>query len=573
MDQLRRQIGDIDSQQARSLGIADSTLNGLIAERLLELQASEFGLLISDDLVRRKIRQEQAFQNKAGQFDSGLYKTMLANNGLSEETYVASLRRETQKNYLEGMLNAGVSVPTVFSEIIFSFVNETRNADFIEVKRATLASAPSPSKMDLKNYYEKHWKQFLAPELRNVSILYLDPSTISKELSPSEEKIKEEYQNQLASLTIPESRKLQQILVKKKEVARSVHSALTNGQSFKTVAKNTLGKLTTELDLGFLTRDDMLPNLADEAFSTEIGFFTKPIKSPLGWHVIKVEEIQAGRQPKLEEVHKKLSNEIAYEMALDDVVKRAERIEDALAGGASIETVGQDVRIKLLKTGLIDSSGRDRTGNPVNFLPSDPKFIQSAFTSKKGETSSLVETKAGGYFVLRVDEIKKPTKRPLPEVSKKLVEKWQILKLDDAAKKTANELKSKIDKGVKIEKVARSKNLRIENTGTFTRFSVGKKGSTPQSLVGPIFELNLGKSATVATPDGYAVAILKKIILPNKTARKSEIEELTKTLKAELALNIFKTYTKALREEFPVKINKTSLDTFFKARTSDLKTR
>ena len=76
MDQLRRQIGDIDSQQARSLGIADSTLNGLIAERLLELQASEFGLLISDDLVRRKIRQEQAFQNKAGQFDSGLYKTM-----------------------------------------------------------------------------------------------------------------------------------------------------------------------------------------------------------------------------------------------------------------------------------------------------------------------------------------------------------------------------------------------------------------------------------------------------------------------------------------------------------------
>ena len=416
-------------------------------------------------------------------------------------------------------------------------------------------------------------EEVLAPELRNVSILSLDPFIISKELSPSEEKIKEEYQNQLASLTIPESRKLQQILVKKKEVATSVHRALANGKSFKAVATNTRGKLTNELDLGFLTRDDMLPNLAAEAFSTKRGSFTKPIKSPLGWHVIMVEKIKAGRQPKLEEVHKKLSNELAYEMALDDVVKRAERIEDALAGGASLETVGQEVRIKLLKTGFIDASGRDRTGKPVDFLPSDPKFIQSVFTSKKGEISSLIETKTGGYFILRVEEIKKPAKRPLQEVRGRLIEKWKSVQLDGMAKKTANEIKSKIEKGIKIEEIAQSKNLLIKKTGPFTRFSVGIESPTPKSIVEPIFELKLGKSATVPTQGGYAVAILRTISLPNKIARKNEIKQLTKTLKTELAIDIFKTYTKALRQEFPVTINKTSLDTFFKARTSDLKTR
>ncbi|MEC9206659.1 MAG: SurA N-terminal domain-containing protein, partial [Pseudomonadota bacterium] len=84
MDRLRSKLGNIDAEQARSLGIADATLNSIISRRLIALQAADIDLLISDDQLVRQIQNEPAFRNELGQFDRAVYQTMLANNSLSE---------------------------------------------------------------------------------------------------------------------------------------------------------------------------------------------------------------------------------------------------------------------------------------------------------------------------------------------------------------------------------------------------------------------------------------------------------------------------------------------------------
>ena len=46
MDRIRTRVANIDAEQARNLGVADATVNGLVSRRLIGLQAADLGLLI-----------------------------------------------------------------------------------------------------------------------------------------------------------------------------------------------------------------------------------------------------------------------------------------------------------------------------------------------------------------------------------------------------------------------------------------------------------------------------------------------------------------------------------------------
>src|SRR5262249_51431 len=80
------------------------------------------------------------------------------------------------------------------------------------------------------------------------------------------------------------------ILVPTENEAKAALQGVRNGEDF--------GKVATELskdpgseggDLGFFTRDKMVPEFADAAFKLEVGQISEPVKSQFGWHIIKVE--------------------------------------------------------------------------------------------------------------------------------------------------------------------------------------------------------------------------------------------------------------------------------------------
>ena len=59
MNRLRSVLGpQLDSAQARQLGIADSALNGLINRRVLALEAHDLGILVGDDQIKQAILKE-----------------------------------------------------------------------------------------------------------------------------------------------------------------------------------------------------------------------------------------------------------------------------------------------------------------------------------------------------------------------------------------------------------------------------------------------------------------------------------------------------------------------------------
>ena len=94
------------------------------------------------------------------------------------------------------------------------------------------------------------------------------------------------------------------ILVETEDEAKQVVEELKKGADFAELAKKKSKDpgASDGGDLGFFTKDQMVPEFSAAAFSLEPGKISDPVKSQFGWHVIKVEEKRNRKPPDFEQV-------------------------------------------------------------------------------------------------------------------------------------------------------------------------------------------------------------------------------------------------------------------------------
>jgi peptidyl-prolyl cis-trans isomerase C len=112
------------------------------------------------------------------------------------------------------------------------------------------------------------------------------------------------------------------------EKIKAVIARLKKGEDFAKVAgevtEDPSGK-TNGGDLGYFSKDQMVPEFSEAAFKLEQGQISEPVKTQFGWHVIKVEEKRVKPAPKFEEVKPQIENFVTRKAQAELVTKlRAE---------------------------------------------------------------------------------------------------------------------------------------------------------------------------------------------------------------------------------------------------------
>jgi peptidyl-prolyl cis-trans isomerase C len=108
----------------------------------------------------------------------------------------------------------------------------------------------------------------------------------------------------------------------------AIIARLQKGEDFATVAKETTedpsGKASGG-DLGYFTKDQMVPEFSGVAFKLKKGEISGPVKTEFGWHVIKVEDTRIKPPPKFDQVKAQIENYVMRKAQADLVTKlRAE---------------------------------------------------------------------------------------------------------------------------------------------------------------------------------------------------------------------------------------------------------
>ena len=118
------------------------------------------------------------------------------------------------------------------------------------------------------------------------------------------------------------------ILVEKEDEAKAILADLKKGGDFVAIAKEKSkdpGSKETGGDLGYFTKDQMVPEFADAAFKLDKGQLSDPIKTQFGWHVLKVEDKRNRPVPEFEKVKDQVETFVVRRAQADLVTKlRAE---------------------------------------------------------------------------------------------------------------------------------------------------------------------------------------------------------------------------------------------------------
>ena len=149
---------------------------------------------------------------------------------------------------------------------------------------------------------------------------YLEDKVYSK---ITEEKILEEYNKLVNEVKGKEERKIKHILVESEdEINRIRRNILRSGKFEKTAKEKSIDKASAENggDLGYILKEELVPEFGDIAFMLKVGEISKPVKTQYGWHIIKVEDIRDAKLLNFEEV--KETSKLKYEKEAAGMVSK-----------------------------------------------------------------------------------------------------------------------------------------------------------------------------------------------------------------------------------------------------------
>ncbi len=423
--------GRLDENMLRQMGLEQQVLEGLVSERLVELESRRLGVTVSDEALARAIATSPEFQDDGRFIGTEEIRRRLELQGLSEEEFEESLRRQLLRQSLESLVGASVSVSDAEVEREFRRRTEQVKLEYVLADAARYKEAVHPTEDAIASRFQAKKDAYRIPEKRVVSYVLLDRATLQPGVAVSDRDIELYYQDHREEFRQEEEACASHILVKVKTgeageghpdaearaIAQGLLDQVKNGGDLAALAKKSSedqGSAQNGGDLGCFAPGRMVPEFDDAVFALEPGQVAELVKTSFGYHVIRLTSKREASVLPLAQVKERIRASVTETKVRDIGEQKSQAMADALAHGKSLEEAAKAQGLTVQRSAPI------APGETPPVLAS-PTLVARVFALKPGQAEKEGFALPQGAAFVSLVEIQ-PSRAPeLKDVRERVV--------------------------------------------------------------------------------------------------------------------------------------------------------
>jgi peptidyl-prolyl cis-trans isomerase D len=546
--------------------IQQQTLESLVGERLVELEATRLGISVSDEAVAHAIAAAPENQEQGHFIGVEELRRRLDLQGLSEEQYAETTRRRLLSESLQALVGsvADASDAEVARELARR--SEQVKLEYVLADAARFRAALQPSEQQIEARFEAKKDAYKVPEKRSVSYVLLDRETLRPQVTVADRDIELYYQDHREDFRQEEEACARHILVKVKQgeagvghsdaearqIADGLLAQLSAGGDFAAIAKKSsedLGSAQNGGDLGCFPAGRMVREFDDAVFALQPGQTSELVKSSFGYHIIRLDSKRESTVLPLAQVKERIRATVLERKMGELGDEKAQALSEALAHGKSLAEAAKAQGLSVKK-----SSAFARSETPAELA--SPMLVARAFALKQGELEKEAYPLPQGAAFFALAEIVAAHAPKLDEVRDKVRSDIVEETAFDQAKALAASVRAKaesagLDKAAAAAGLVRKETPQLVGRGQ----PLGELGSGLQLDEAAFTLPEKTLSEPVRTAAGWAVLRVLEKKSADPVTLASERQQLAASLREQKRSELFRAFLIEARERYQVTRN------------------
>lgn len=468
--------GSLTPELLKNLNIKQSLLEEMIEARLVLQEARRLGLSATDEELMNAIAQVPEFHVN-GRFNKERYIQLLRANRLTPAQFEEDQRKQLTIQRLLGVLADAAHVTEAEVRERYRFEQEKINLQFVRFSVSDNLSDVRITDEDVQKFYDRNKESLKEPLKVQVEYIPYSFEQFSGPVQLTDKEVEDYYNsNRATKFTTPKQAKVRYVMVrldagadaKQKETAQvranRIVAEARAGKSFAELAKKESQDPSAEKggEIGWLNQGQLPEALDKQIFALAKGEISEPIETPVGFHIVKVEDIKEEKTLSLAEAKPVIMRELKLEKGKYEAAKIADRDREKAASGNDLAKIAQESGLSLKTTRLFSE------GEVLPEIGPTQDFYKTALALKAKEVSSVIEG-PNAYYVLQAKERTEAVVPPLDAVRGKIEKGLKESKAYEMSVQQANDSLDQVKKEPNLAKLARDKKLKLEETGWFAR--------------------------------------------------------------------------------------------------------